>query len=98
METVDVTRLDAEVEDLVVRADILRTELEHEVELLKKTIEVNRQDTLGLVMRASGIHTKALNLLIVVHRARIINDLRYPAVGTVAETMMLLDGAKQAER
>jgi len=91
-------RLDAEVEALVVQADSLRIELEREVEVLKKTIEVNRRDTLGLVMRASCIHRRALNLLVVTHRARIINDLRYAPSEAVAEAIRSLDEASAVER
>jgi hypothetical protein len=84
---VDAARLDAEVEALVVKADSLRIELEQEVDLLKRTIAVNRHDTHGLVMRASGIHSKAVSLLVVTHRARLINDLRYPPSDAVAEAL-----------
>lgn len=90
----DRMRLDAEMKDLVDQADILRRELEREVELLKKTIAVNWRDTLGLSLRASGIHTKALNLLVVACRARHIDGLYYPPSDAVADAIKSLDGAK----
>ena len=89
---VDGARLDAEVEALVVAADLLRIELEQEVQLLKRTIEVNRKDTYGLVMRASGIHTKAVSLLVATHRARLINDLRYSPSEVVADALARTSG------
>jgi len=83
----DLARLDAEVEDLVQHMDGIRIELENEVKTLKKTIEVNRQDTFGMKMRASGIHAKAVQLLVAAYRADKIRDLRYPPSDSVERVL-----------
>ena len=71
-------------------ADELRVELESAVESLKRTIEVNRQDTHGLAMRSSEIHARAVKLLAAAHRAELLTALLYEPSDSVADVLKRL--------
>ena len=80
-------RLDAEIEAIVRVVEGLQVELADSVETLRKTVAVNRRDVLGMSMRASEIHSRAVQLLVAAYRAERLRDLHHPPTERVKNVL-----------